>query len=152
MSLTQDDFNNGQRLFRGKLNEEFPFDGKTIFKTSSGEFFVRTDYHILPITGFFPDIEIYRINGNLVLVFLASRTYTFIQSIKVIESNTIKPFDGFLPNKVFSLKNGQVWQQIDGPNSPCSSSGSVKIVNDKQIKVDSWDFYPKIKLIDGKRI
>lgn len=149
MSLTNNDFQNGQRLYRGKENENFYFDGRTILKLASGEFFVRTDHHTLSLVGFFPEVEVYRIKDKLVLLYLTNLSYTYIEPIKVMESKTVEPFDSFYPGKRFNLENGQVWQQVDGPNSPCSSSGYVKIVENKKIKVDGWDFYPKIMLIDG---
>lgn len=153
MSLTYDDFRAGEKLFVGKLSERFYFNGKEIFKLPSNEFFIRTDWHLLPIVGFFPEIEIYRIQGKLVLVFLSNHYYTFIEPVKVIESQTKNQFDGFEPGKQYELKNGQIWQQINEPYAPNHiSSGYVKIVNDNIMMVDNWSFYPNVRLIKNKYI
>ncbi|WP_276482325.1 hypothetical protein [Paraflavitalea pollutisoli] len=151
MNLTLDDFRKGQHLYRGTIKDSFQLDGNTIFKLSSGEFFIRLDSHILPLVGFFPEIEVYKINGKLVLIYLINRNYTYIEPIKVLETKTIEPFDGFYPGKIFNLANGQGWRQIDGPNSPCFSTGYVRIINDRRIIVDNWAFYPKVELINYKR-
>lgn len=103
MSLTYDDFRAGEKLFVGKLSERFYFNSKEIFKLPSNEFFIRTDWHLLPLVGFFPEIEIYRIQGKLVLVFLTNHYYTFIEPVKVIESQTTNQFDGFEPGKQYEL-------------------------------------------------
>ena len=153
MNLTYDDFKNGKKLYRGKLKEDFNVDGKEIFKLENGEFFMRQDSHILPIVGFFPEIEIFNINGKMVLIYLKNHNYTYIEKVKVIESATIRPFDGFEPGKKYELQNGQIWQQVNGPNAPGHhSSGHVKIINDKILMVDGWSFFPKVKLINHKFI
>lgn len=152
MALTYDDLRAGKLLFRGKINENINFEGRTIFKLSSNEFFVRLDFHSLPSTGFSPEIEIYNVSGNIMLVYLRNHHYTQIEAIKVIESKTIEPFDGFQPGKIFTLENKQVWQQEGGPNSPSYSTGHVKIINDSKIIVDGWGFYPNVKLINDKHL
>ena len=149
MALTNDDFKKGQLLYRGVAVEDIHFNGNQIFKLDSGEFFIRKDFSLLGLNGFNPEVEIFDIQGNIVLIFLKNGNYTYVESIKVIESKTVDGFNNFFPGQTFNLQNGQVWQQVDGPNSNCSSSGYVKIVNDSQIKVDSWDFYPNVKLIKG---
>lgn len=94
-------------------------------------------------------IEIYEIKGKMVLVLLKNYFYIYLEKIKVIESRTKEPFTGFEPNKRYELRNGQVWQQIEGPYAPnLDSSGYVKIVNDRIMKVDSWAFFPQVVLID----
>jgi hypothetical protein len=152
-NLTRDDFKAGKRLFRGTIREEFYFEGTTIFKLSSGEFFYRLDHHILPIVGFFPEIEVYRLqNGKLVLVYLMNLKYTYIEAIKVLESKMTEPFDGFRPDRLFILENGQIWQQITLTHTSSSSQGYVKIIRDDKIIVDGWDFSPRVKLTNGKRL
>lgn len=148
MNLKYDNFKKGEKLFYGKLSERFYFNGHEIFKLSSNEFFIRTDLHILPLVGSFPEIEIYRIQGRLVLVFLANHKYTFVKTVKVIESQTIEQFDGFEPEKLYKLRNGQIWQQISGPYAPNHfSAGYVKIINDEIMMVDNWSFYPTVRLV-----
>jgi hypothetical protein len=145
MNLTYDDFRNGESLYRGKLAERFPFDGGEIYKLPSEEYFIRTDQHIIPITGFNPEIQLYRIKGRLVLRFLDNDSYTYIKAVKVLEYKTLKQFDGFEPGKLYEFTNGQVWQQVDGPNAPNhSSSGYVRIIDDKIMMVDTWTFYPNV--------
>ncbi len=149
MSLTYDDFKSGQKLFRGKVSERFYFNGTEIFRLSSNEYFVRTDRHILQPVGFNPDIEVFRIQGRLVLVFLDNHYYTFIEPIEVIESQTVNQFDGFEPNKIYDLRNGQSWQQVSGPNAPNHiSTGHVKIINNETMMVDNWSFYPTVTLVN----
>ena len=149
MSLAYEDFKTGQKLYVGKLSERFLFNGREIFKFPSNEYFVRIDWHLLPIVGFFPEIEIYRIQGKLVLVFLDNHYYTYIESINVIESQTKNQFDGFEPGKIYDLKNGQSWQQIDDTYAPNHiSSGYVKIIDNQIMMVDNWNFYPKVTLVN----
>lgn len=151
MGLTYTDFKNGKKLYYGKVQERFYFNGTEIFKLSNGEFFQRKDYHSLPLVGFFPEIEIFNINGKLILVFSANHFYTFIEKVKVIESMTSEPFTGFEPNKIFKLNNGQIWQQISGPYAPNHhSAGYVKIINDSTMLVDSWGVYPNVILVNNK--
>ena len=97
MNLSYDDFKNGDLVHRGKINEEFYFNGSTIYKLDSGNFFIRMDYHVLPIVGFFPEIELYKISCKLVLVYVKNHNYTFVEPIKVIESKTVETFEGFEP-------------------------------------------------------
>ena len=148
MNLTINDFIKGRKLFSGQITDRFYCDGKEIFRLSSNEYFIREDTHHLSIFSFYPNIQVYNIHGKLVLVFEESNTYTTIQLIKVVESNTIQPFNGFELNKEYSLSNGQIWKQISGPHAPNHiSSGNVKIINDSILIVDSWEFYPKVKRI-----
>lgn len=150
MGLTYDDFKGAHRLYYGKIDRRFYFDGSEIFKLKSGEFFIRNDFHILPISGFFPEVEIFKMSNDLVLVFLKDHTYAYIRPIKVIESETIESFTGFEQGKVHKLKNGQEWQQISGPYSNCMSSGYVKIINDEKMIVDGWNFSPNVTLHNDK--
>ena len=149
MVLTYNDFKNGQKLFTGKVSNRFYFNGAEIFKLSSNEFFIRTDLHILQSTSFFPDIEVFRFKGQLVLVFLDNDYYTFIEPINVIESQTVNQFDGFEPDKKYELRNGQIWQQVDDTFTPnYLSTGYVKIINKKTMMVDNLNIYPTVTLIN----
>lgn len=147
MGLTYNDFRKGQKLYYGKVKDQFYFDEGEIYKLTESQYFIRCDFHMLPIIGFNPEFEVFRIGDDLVLVFLANHYYTYIKPISVIESKTIEPFEGFEPGKIFNLKNGQKWQQIDGPSSPSYSSGYVRIIDNRKIVVDSWSFYPNVRKI-----
>ena len=145
MNLNYDDFRKGDRLYSGKVADRFYINGREIFKLPTDDYFIRTDWHTLPIVGFFPDIQIFRIKGKIVLVFLDNHYYTFVEPIKVIEGKMINRFDGFEPGKRYELTNGQIWQQIDGPYAPNHhSAGYVRIINDEIIKIDNWSFYPNV--------
>lgn len=115
MRLTYEDFEKGTRLYFGKLECRFSFIGREIFKLQNGEYYQNTGIKLLPVTGYFPDIEIYEVSGKTVLVLLKNHYYVYVEKIKVIESRTIEPFTGFEPNKRYELQNGQIWQQVDGP-------------------------------------
>lgn len=148
MNLNYDDFRKGEKLYSGKLADRFYFNGREIFKLPNNEYFIRTDWHILPLVGFFPPVEIYRIQEKMVLVFLDNHYYTFIELVKVFEGKTLKQFDGFEQGKVFELTNGQIWQQIDGPYAPNHiSTGYVRIINNEIMMVDNWSFYPNVRQI-----
>lgn len=153
MALTYDDFKRGTLLYRGKLHERFYVNGTEYFELESSDHFRRTDWHHLPLTGFFPAIEVYRIDGRLVLAFLDNHFYTYVEQVKVVKSQTTESFTGFEPDKLYELQNGQTWQQTGGPFAPGhQSSGYVKIVNDEIMVVDNWDFYPRVVLVAGRRV
>jgi hypothetical protein len=149
-SLTYNDLKNGDLLYRGQIRSKFYFQGTEVFKTETGRFYIRTDHHFLPSAGFFPEVEVYNIKDAKCLIFLTTHIYTFIEEIKVIESKIVEPFEGFEPNKTYTLENGQTWQQVSGPHAPGHhSSGYVKIIDDSYMVVDSWDFLPRVKLISS---
>jgi hypothetical protein len=151
MALTYDDFKRGERLYYGRLSERFYVDGKEFYKLPSGEFFSRADLHFLSMVGLYSEVEIHRIQGRLVLVFLENHNYTVIESVEVIESQTLNQFDGFENGKLYNLKNGQVWQQINGPHAPNHhSAGNVRIVNNEKMAVDNWNFFPTVRLLNQR--
>lgn len=148
MGLSVNDFKAGRLLYRGRVGEKFYFGDTEIIKSGSGDFFRRKDYHILPLVGFFADIEIYDIRGELVLVYLANKNYTYVERVRVIESRTAESFTGFEPGKKYRLTNGEIWEQVGGPYAPNHlSSGNVKIINGEQMMVDNWSFFPKVRLV-----
>lgn len=150
MNLTYNDFSRGEKLFQGRLLLRFNFMGSEIFKLQPNDFFIRIDSHLLPIVGFSPEIELYRIQGRLVLIFLTNHCYTFVESVKVVESQIVNQFNGFELGKEYELKNGQIWQQISNLSAQTYiSSGYVKIINDEIMKVDDGNFFPKVKLINN---
>ena len=150
MNLSVDDFRNGRKVYQGRLEAKFPFNGTEVLKLQSGEFFRRTDYHTLPMVGFSPEIEVYNIQNRLVLRYLSNDYYTVIMPVAVIESRTIQPFTGFEPNKIYELRNGQVWQQIDSLYAPNHhSTGHVMIFDNEIMMVDNWNFNPKVALRKG---
>ncbi|MBF9236610.1 hypothetical protein I2I05_04300 [Hymenobacter sp. BT683] len=148
MALTFNDFKKGTLLYRGNINEKLFFNGKQLFKLKSGEYFQRTDSHTLSAHGYLPKVEVYNINGNLVLAFLDDQTYTFVERVDVIENQTKEPFTGFENGKLYELQNGQTWKQMGGPYAPNHiSSGYVKILNNNTMMVDNWDFFPQVILV-----
>src|SRR5690625_5539574 len=74
--LTQADFQRSQLLYRGKIQNSFDFKGRNIFELQNGEFFIRQDIHLLAPVGFFPVVEIFRIDGELVLAYFEKWQYT----------------------------------------------------------------------------
>jgi hypothetical protein len=151
--LTYNDFKSGKRLYQGRLSDSFSFNGREVFKVQANDFYIRADSHLLPIVGFSAEIEIYRIHDRLVLAFLSNHFYTFVEPIKVIESQTAKQFDGFEPGKEYELKNGQIWKQVNGSTIKNQLSiGNVKIIKDETMIVDTWDFHPTVKLISSRSI
>jgi hypothetical protein len=148
MNLTYDDFRKGDKLYSGKLADRFYFNGGEIFKLPDNKYFIRTDWHTLPLVGFYPLVEIFKIQNKMVMVFLDNHYYTFIETVNVFEGKTLKQFDGFKPGKEFELTNGQIWQQIDGPYAQNHiSTGYVRIINEEIMMVDNWSFYPNVRRI-----
>jgi hypothetical protein len=148
MALTRDDFRRGTLQYRGKLQERFYANGAEYFELATGDHFRRLDWHILPMTGFFPQVEVYTIDGRLLLAFPENMYYTYIEAVRVIKSQTVESFTGFEPDKLYKLQNGQTWQQMGGPYAPGhQSSGYVKIINNETMVVDTWEFYPRVVLI-----
>lgn len=148
MNLTNKDFQNGERLFNGKLQERFYFNGTEIFKLPTNEFLIRTDWHLLPIVGFFPTVEVYNINGKLVLLFVDNNYYTYVETVKVFEGQMVNQFTGFEPGKEYELSNNEIWRQVNEPYAPNHhSAGYVKIINDEIMIVDTWSFYPRVERI-----
>jgi|GEM_PF-6902093 len=136
--LTQADFQRSQLLYRGKIQNSFDFKGRNIFELQNGEFFIRQDIHLLAPVGFFPVVEIFRIDGELVLAYFEKWQYTFVEQVKVIKSKLIQPFEGFAYERRYRLQNRQIWQQVSHNYTNSSSSGYVKIINDQFMKVDRW--------------
>ena len=147
MNLTIDDFSNDNLIYRGQVRKRFSFDGKDIFKIDNGTFYRKTDWNFIPPMGFFPNIQIHNIRGVLILIYVDSRQYYQVEQVKVIESETANPFDGFEPNKIYELKNGQKWKQFGGPNAPNHHSTGHVIIIDEKLKVDDWDFYPNVSKV-----
>lgn len=149
MGLSYDDFRTCESLYYGRLAKRFYVNGSEIFKLLSGEFFIRTYSHLLTMVSLFTEVEIFRIQGRIVLLFLVNKTNTYIESVNVIESYTKKSFDGFEPGKLYELKNGQTWQQVNGPFAPNHlSTGYVRIINNEILMVDNWDYFPNVRRIN----
>lgn len=137
-NLTRADFQRSQRLYYGKLRDTFYFGSHEIFELENGEFFIRQDLHMLPLVGFFPEIEIFRIDGELVLIYLQNWYYTYIEPIRVIKSKLVQAFEGFEYGRRFRLQNNQIWQQTSHNYTSMLSSGYVKIIRDRYMRVDNW--------------
>lgn len=153
MIVNYNDLKKNPLYYRGKVNSSFYFNGTTIFKLDNGDYFRQIDTSTLPVSTFFPNIEIYNLSGKFGLIYLSSNFFVNVEKIKVIETKMTQQFTGFEQNKTYEFENGQIWQQIDPLNAPNHiSSGYVKIINDKIMIVDTWTFHVNVILINNKKI
>jgi hypothetical protein len=137
--LTKEDFIRSKKLYYAKVCDSFNFHNHEIFELDNGEFFIRQDLHMLPLVGFFPEIEIFNVDGEFVLVYLQNWYYTYIKPIKVIKSSLGKQFEGYEYGRRFHLQNNQVLQQISQDYASMLSRGDVRIIKDRYMQVDTWN-------------
>lgn len=144
MQLTYEDIKKGKLLFKGKYEKCFSFQGREVFVLNNGDTYQRQDSFIIPLIDFYKDVLLYQIENFVAIIFIHNDMFTIVKKVEIIESKIINEFSGFDDGNKYELENGQTWQQIDGSVFPCTSSGFVKILNNKIIKIDNWDIYPRV--------
>lgn len=149
MNLTYRDIKNGERIFLGRILNNYKAGESDILKTTGDQYFRRKDKHDLPRLDRRPYIEMYKVKDKIVIVFLTNHTYTEVESTKVIESKIKGGFSGFQKGKTFVLENGQTWQQLDGSKQrgEQKSEGRVMIVNESHMLIDDLPSCPRVKMI-----
>ena len=141
------DIKKGKQIMRGLYVANLYINGFCVYKFSNGDYYKRIDDHPISYTG--PGYEVYEVNGKTYLVFTASNHKTVIERMKMIKSKLNKPFTGFAPDKEYHLENGQLWQQVDGPEVTFKKSpGNVRILDESILMVDNWSYFPIIKQIE----
>ena len=145
--LNIEDFKRSKFLYRGKIHTEFYYGPYEVFILDQGQAYIRQDMHNLPIVGFYPEIEIYNVDGDDVLIYLQNRIYTYVKPIGVIVSEMRQPFTGFKLGNRYELKNGQIWEQASSNLSNMSSSGHVKILENRIMYVDNWSTSIEVKRV-----
>lgn len=133
-------------IYTGKVIE-FDFNGNTIFKIVNNQYFMKNECKFIPLRYFNEPVNLYSLNGEYIFGIQTYQGYVYVKfkKVDVIESKLLS-FDGFEQNKEYILSNGQIWKQITNLTSNCISSGYVKIL-DNTIKVDNWNFYPRVKRV-----
>ena len=137
------DIKKGKQIMRGLYVANLYINGLWVYKFSNGAYYKRIDDHPISYTG--PGYEVYEVNNKTYLVFTASNHKTMIEKMKIVKSKLTKPFTGFAPERIYELENGQVWQQVDGPEvSFKKSPGIVRILDESILMVDNWSYFPTV--------
>jgi len=99
-----------------------------------------------PVGGYLQVIRMYNKTNQRLLYDLQSGICVRLIAVDMIKSY-VQEFDGFALGKKFVLQNGQVWEQIDTLNSPCSPGGRVWIKDQSVIHVGNWNFFVQVRRI-----
>jgi len=81
MNLTFKQIKCGEKLFQGRIVEKFDVEGKEGLKTSDASCFVRKGGSELPDVDRRPYVEIFKVEEETVLLYLANHTYSTISPI-----------------------------------------------------------------------
>lgn len=100
-----------QIVYQGKLYSEFNgFDQDAIFKMSNGTYWVQARYKYWYHYAYRPDVTIVKENGQYFMN-VAGQSVQVRRLYNVIESNVDGAFEGWDGEKVYKLRNGQIWRQ-----------------------------------------
>ena len=88
------------------------FDDEVLFKLMDGSYWLQDEYKYWYHYAYCPNVNILRANGRLYLQVVGQQEAVLIRPISdVVESQIDGEFNGWDDETVYTLTNGQVWQQ-----------------------------------------
>lgn len=101
-----------QVIMEAQIEDDFEgFDDEMLFQLTNGTFWLQDEYRYWYYYAYRPRVELVRDGGPIFLRVKGRVEKVRVRQISVIQSRIDGEFNGWHGDSVYTLQNGQVWQQ-----------------------------------------